>query len=161
MRLRVAAMILASVATMLVSCSSEAPKKAEEPEKPAEPVGGRYAFHQCFVAARTWATDLQVLRVRNLLLDDAPKAPGKSAAWEVTFVSAAKGKAKAFLYSVVKTENIHKGVFGGPESSYSGPQGQAAAFPTAALKIDTVEAWETAAGKSKEYMDKNPDMPIT
>ena len=56
MRLRKAAVVVASVATFFLSCSSETPKKAaKEPEKPAEPVGGRYAFHQTFISARTWA----------------------------------------------------------------------------------------------------------
>lgn len=161
MRLRKAA-IVAACAAILVSCSSsEAPKKAAEPKKPAEPVSGRYAFHQTFVTARTWATDLQLLRVRNILIEDAPTAPGKSAVWEVTFVSPSKGRAKAYTYSVVERENIHQGVFGGGEESYSGPRGQASAFPIAALKTDTDAAYETAAEKSKEYMAKNPDKPIT
>jgi hypothetical protein len=158
MRLRKAVILFAAV---LVSCSSEPPKKAKEPEKPAEPVGGRYAFHQVYVSARTWATDLELLRVRNLPLENAPSAPGKSAVWEVTFVSPGKARAKAYTYSVIESENIHKGVFGGLEETYSGPRGQATTFPIAALKIDTVQAWETAAEKSKEYIAKNPDKPIT
>ena len=160
MRLRKAA-ILAACAAVLVSCSSEAPKKAAEPKKPAEPVGGRYAFHQTYVAARSWATDLEVLRVRNILIEDAPTAPGKSAVWEVTFVSPSKGRAKPYTYSVVERENIHQGVFGGAEESWSGPRGQVTSFPIAALKVDTDAAWEEAASQSKEYMAKNPDKPIT
>jgi hypothetical protein len=160
MRLRKA--ILAVCAAILVSCSSEAPKKkAEGPKKPAEPVGGRYAFHQTYVTARTWATDLELLRVRNIPIENAPSAPGKSAVWEVTFVSPSKRSAKAYTYSVVERENIHSGVFGGLEESYTGPRGQAAAFPIAALKVDTDTAWETASAKSKEYMEKNPGKPIT
>lgn len=162
MRLRKAAVVLASAAMLLVSCGSEAPKKAtKEPAKPVEPVGGRYAFHQCFISARTWATDLELLRIRNLPLENAPAAPGKAAVWEVTFVSPSKQRAKAYTYSVIEQEPIHQGVFGGAEESYSGPRGQSSSFPTAALKIDTVEAWETAAAQSKEYMAKNPDKPIT
>jgi hypothetical protein len=161
MRLRKAAM-LAVCAAILVSCSSEAPKKkSEEPKKPAEPVGGRYAFHQTYVTARTWATDLELLRVRNILIENAPTAPGKSAVWEVTFVSPSKQRAKAYTYSVIERENIHQGVFGGLEESYTGPRGQATTFPIAALKVDTDAAWETAAGKSKEYMEKNPNMAMT
>jgi hypothetical protein len=156
------AAILFSAAMLLVSCSSEAPKKAaKEPEKPAEPVGGRYAFHQAFISARTWATDLELLRIRNLALGKLPSAPGKAAIWEVTFVSPGKQRAKAYTYSIVEQETIHKGVFGGLEAGYSGPQGQASTFPTAALKIDTPAAWETAAAHSKEYMAKNPDSVIT
>lgn len=161
MRLRKAVVFVACTAALLVSCASEAPKKAKEPEKPAEPVGGRYAFHQTYVSARTWATDLELLRVRNLPMENAPTAPGKSAVWEVTFVSPGKRQAKAYTYSVIETPSIHKGVFGGLEESYTGPRGQATTFPIAALKIDTVAAWEAAAEKSKEYMTKNPDKPIT
>jgi hypothetical protein len=102
-----------------------------------------------------------VLSVRNLPLENAPTAPGKSAVWEVTFVSPTKQRAKSYTYSVIEQEPIHKGVFGSQEASYSGPRGQSSAFPTAALKIDTPEAWETAVAQSKEYMAKNPDMPIT
>jgi hypothetical protein len=161
MRLRKAAIFAACTAALLVSCASEAPQKAKEPAKPAEPVGGRYAFHQTYVTARTWATDLELLRVRNLPIQGAPAAPGKSAIWEVTFVSPSKGRAKSYTYSVIESGNIHKGVYGGIEESYSGPRGQVSSFPTAALKIDTVAALETAAGKSKEYIAKNPDKPIT
>jgi hypothetical protein len=158
---RHAAIALASAAVLFVSCSSSAPKAAKEPEKPAEPVAGRYAFHQCFIAARTWATDLELLRVRNLPVENAPSAPGKAAVWEVTFVSPSKQRAKTYTYSVIEQEPIHKGVFGGGEEGYSGPRGQASAFPTAALKVDTTAAWETAAAQSKEYIAKNPDKPIT
>jgi hypothetical protein len=153
--------MLAACAAIFISCSSEAPKKASEPKKPAEPVGGRYAFHQIYVAARTWATDLELLRVRNILIEDAPTAPGKSAVWEVTFVSPSKGRAKAYTYSVIERENIHAGVFGGGEESWSGPRGQVTTFPIAALKVDTDAAWETAAAQSKDYAAKNPDKPIT
>jgi hypothetical protein len=161
MRLRKAAVVIASLAMFSVSCSTEAPKKTEkEPEKPAEPVGGRYAFHQAYISARTWATDLQALRVRSIAVENAPTAPGKAAVWEVTFVSPSKQRSKTYVYSVIEQEPIHKGVFGGIEEVYSGPRGQASAFPTAALKIDTTTAWEKAAGQSKEYMAKNPDKPI-
>lgn len=153
--------LLASAAMLLVSCSTEAPKAAKEPEKPAEPVTGRYAFHQCYVYTRTWATDLELLRVRDIPTENAPAAPGKAPVWEVTFVSPSKQRMKQCTYSVIEQEQIHKGVFGGAESGYSGPQAQASAFPTAALKTDTVAAWETAAEQSKEYMAKNPDKPIT
>lgn len=162
MWLRKAGVVAVTAAMLLASCTSEAPKKAaKEPEKPAEPVGGRYAFYQAYISARTWATDLEILRVRNLPMENVPAAPGKAAVWEVTFVSPSKQRAKSYTYSVIEQEPIHKGVFGGPESGYSGPQGQASAFPIAALKIDTPAAWETAAAQSKEYMAKNPDKPIT
>ena len=51
--------LLLSILLIALASCSEAPKKAQkakEPEKPAEPVTGRYAFHQTFAAARTWSS---------------------------------------------------------------------------------------------------------
>jgi hypothetical protein len=146
----------------MISCStSEAPKKAKEPEKPVEPVTGRYAFHQTYLTARTWAQDLQILRINSVPLEGITAPPGKSGAWQITYVSAQKGRARTYTFSVVEQGNIHEGVFGGLEEGYSGPRGQVSPFLIAAFKTDSVGAWETAKGKSAEYMKKNPDMPIT
>lgn len=156
------AVVLLCTAFLLVSCSSAPPKKAaKEPEKPSEPVGGRYAFHQAFISARTWATDLELFRVRNVPLENTPSVPGKSAVWEVTFVSPGKQKMRVYIYSTIEQDNIHKGVSPGLEDAYTGPKAQVSPFTTAALKIDTPEAWEVAAEKSKEYIQKNPDKLIT
>lgn len=163
MRLRKSDVVLTMMATALLSCSSAPPKQeaAKEPAKPAEPVGGRYAFHQTYITARTWATDLQILRVRNIHIGNAPTAPGKSAVWEITFVSPSKQRARAYTYSVIEQEPIHEGVFAGLEQSFSGSQGQATPFPIAALKVDTPAAWETAVEHSKEYMAKTTEKTIT
>jgi hypothetical protein len=149
------------LAVLLASCS-EAPKveKAKEPAKPAEPVTGRYAFHQVYVAARTWGTDLQGLRVASLRVGNQTPPPGKSYAWEVTLVSPSKGRQRIYTYSVIKDENIHQGVFGGVDEAYS-QRGQARLWNIQALKIDSEAAYEVAAGKSADYMKKNPDKPVT
>ncbi|MBC8164576.1 MAG: hypothetical protein H7Y20_01745 [Bryobacteraceae bacterium] len=152
--------ILVSISLILAACSSPAPQKAKEPPKPIEPVAARVAFQQAFIAARTWAQDLEVLRVRDILLDGVPTAPGKSAVWEITFVSPSKSKARAYTYSAVERDTIHEGVLGGPEESWSGRSGQATSFIAAAFKTDSTEALETASGKSKPYMDKNPGKPV-
>src|SRR3712207_5733716 len=107
MKLRHAVVLCASV---LLSCS-EAPKKqaAKEPEKPPEPVTGRYAFQQVFINARTWAADIQGLRVRNLQAGDIKAEPGKSAVWEITLVSPSKTRQRLYTYSIIEEGNIHKG----------------------------------------------------
>ncbi|MDZ4800579.1 MAG: hypothetical protein SGI92_20675 [Bryobacteraceae bacterium] len=145
---------------LLVSCSSEAPKK-KEAKKAGDPVAARYAFHQTLLTARTWAQDLQVLRVRSVPVEIVKADPGKAAIWEVTFVSAAKSKARRYTYSVVETPSIHEGVYGGLDEDWSGRDGQATGFLPAAFRIDSTEAWEKAAAQSKDYMAKNPDMPVT
>lgn len=146
---------------LLISCSSKPVQKAKEPPKPVEPVAARAAFQQAFIAARTWAQDLQILQMRNLHVEGTPTAPGKSAAWEVTFASPSKSRARAYTFSAIERENLHEGVFGGLEETWSGPRGQTLPFLIAAFKTDSADAWEAAAGKSAEYMAKNPDKPIT
>src|SRR5262245_20747231 len=109
MVLRKAIAVIGTISTLFLSCST-APKEIakKEPEKAAEAVGGRYAFHQTYISARTWATDLEVLRVRNNHVENAPPAPGKAAVWEVTFVSPTKQRSKTYTYSVIEQQPIHK-----------------------------------------------------
>src|SRR5690242_160497 len=82
-------------ALLLCACSSgpegEAPKKA--PKTPA-PISGRQAFQQTFLAARTWAPDAEPILIRSINLNEVKSDAGKAGAWEVTFVSQAKGGAK-------------------------------------------------------------------
>ena len=159
-------LILAPGILLAASCSEapkqEAKKKEKEPEKPPEPVTGRYAFYQMFAAARTWATDLQPIQVSSIALKEVPSGEGKYGAWQCMLVSPSKGRLKTYSYSVIEAGgNLHKGVFALPDEGFSGRRGQAKPFLVAALKIDTDEAWKTAAGKSADYMKKNPDMPIS
>ena len=150
----------APLALVLGACS-EPPKKAAEPEKPAEPVGAQYAFHQVFLTARTWAQDLLVMSVRDLPVKSVQPEGGKRGAWEVTVVSPAKGKARSYSYSVVEEGNLHKGVFAGLEEDYRGPRGQVAPWPVQAFKIDSTKAYEVAVEKSADFIKKNPDIPVT
>jgi len=142
-------------------CATAPAPKAKEPEKPAEPVGAQYAFHQVFLVARTWAPDLLVWRVRDIPVDSVKPEGGKRGAWEVTVVSPSKRKSRAYTYSVVEEGNVHKGVFGGLEEDYRGPQGQLSAWPIQAFKVDSVKAYEVAVANSAEYIKKNPDIPVT
>ena len=144
---------------LILSGCSEPPKKAAEPEKPAEPVGAQYAFHQIFLVARTWASDLLVWRVRDVPMTGMRPNGGKRPAWEVTVVSPSKGKSRTYTYSVLEEGNIHKGVFAGLEEDYRGPQGQNVAWPVQAFKIDSTKAYEVALEKSADFVKKNPDIP--
>jgi len=144
---------------MLSGCS-DPPKKAAEPEKPAKPVTGRYAFFQMYGSARLWAPDVQGLRLSSITLPQVKNEPGKYGAWEATFVSPEKQMSRTFTYSVIEGEgNLHKGIFSGLQESYR-QTGQAAPWLIQALKIDSDQAYEDAAKKSADYMKKNPDKPI-
>jgi hypothetical protein len=151
----------AALLLLLAGCSTEPPapqKKAEV--KPAEPVTGRQALQQMYIAARAWAADIQPIRVTSILLPEVKAEPGKAAAWQALFVSASQNKARSWTYSVVESEgNLHKGVFAGFDQSWSS-SGEAKPFPMAAIKFDSDQAYQTALKKGAEYDKKNPGKPI-
>ena len=163
MTLRRSTLLLACCAAFLVSCKiqvSEPLQETKKEEESKEPVGGRYAFHQAYLTARTWAQDLQLLRINDIKLQGVEAEPGKAAAWEITFVSPSLARQRTYTYSVVAQGSVHEGVFAGLVQDYT-KRGQASPFLIQALKVDTVDAYKTAAAQSKEYMAKNPDMPIS
>ena len=153
----------ATFLTLLTSCS-ETPQKTEqkaaEPVKPPEPVAGKYALYQMYTAARgSMGADIEPLQLKSIHLPDVKAAPGKAAAWQVTFVSA-RAKGRSYTYSVEESEgNLHKGVFAGQEESWSGARGPKP-FPMAAVKTDTDAAYETAKKKAVEYEKRIPINPF-
>jgi hypothetical protein len=153
----------ALLALMLAGCSEPAKTgKTKEAAKPPEVLTGRQAFQRVYPQARAWAPDAQPLQLRSVRLLQVSAPPGKSGAWEVTIVSPSLGKSKTYTYSAIEAEgNLHEGVFGGLEDSYSGSRGPQFPFPIAAIKVDSDEAYQTAATKSADYMKKHPDMPIS
>jgi hypothetical protein len=158
--------LLTIVSVAIFSACSEAPQKVAEkaPEAPPEPISGSTAFFRMYTAARGWLPDVQGLRMTSINLPDVKKVPGKAAAWQVTFVSAERQRARPYTFSVIEApSNLHKGVFALNEESWSGPRGPAKPFPIQALKIDSDAAYETAVKKGKkaaEYMKANPDKGV-
>ncbi|HTS24878.1 MAG TPA: hypothetical protein VMH81_03340 [Bryobacteraceae bacterium] len=153
-----------AVFLLLTGCSSETPapqaKKAEE--KPAEPVTGRQALQQMYIAGRGWAPDIQPLKMNSILLPELKAEPGKAAAWQVMFVSPSERKGRIYTYSVVESSgNLHKGVFAGLDQSWSGPSGSTKPFLMASVKVDSSDAYQTALKKAADYEKKNPGKPIT
>jgi hypothetical protein len=165
MILRRAVLVVCSAAVLYVGCSSPTPKKeeAKEPEKPPEPVSARFAFQQMYVTARGWAADAQGLSMSSIRLETVKEdTPGESGAWQAVFVSPSRNRAKRYTYSVVESAgNLHQGVYGNVEESWSGPRPTAQPWVIQAFKIDSTEAYQTAAKRSAEYMKKNPNTPIT
>ncbi len=147
---------------MLAGCS-EAPKTeaAKQPEKVPEPVTGRQAFQMMYPQARRWAADAQPFQLQSIRLSQVKSNKGKAGAWQAIFVSPSQSKSRTYTYSVVEAEgNLHEGVFGSIEESYS-TQAAASPFEIAAIRIDSDQAYDTAAQKSQEYIQKNPGKPIT
>jgi hypothetical protein len=147
---------------VFLSACSDAPKTVEEkqPPKPPEALTGRQAFQRMYPQARGWAPDAQPLQIRSVSLAQVKADKGKAGAWQVIFVSPSRGKAKTYSYSAVEADgNLHEGVFGGLEEGYTA-RGDAFPFEIAAIKVDSDEAYKTAAEKSAEYIKKNPDKPV-
>lgn len=141
---------------LLLAACSESPKT----EKAPEPLTGRQAFQRIYPQARAWAADATPLILRSVRLSAKPEK-GKADAWEVTFASPSLGKSKTYTYSITEAEgNLHEGVFGAIEDSYSG-HGETSPYPIAAIKIDSDQAYDVAAEKSADYIKKNPDKPIS
>ena len=165
-------LVLATVLFAILPACSDTPSTEtavkKEPEK-GEPITGLSALHRMFQVARAWATDAQVLNLTSLHIGEAPDGPpasGAAAAWQATFTSAAKSEARSYTLSIVESQgNVHKGVFGGPQESWSGPRGVASPFLFIAVKVDTAAAYKTALetpqSKAAEYEKKNPGKPMT
>jgi hypothetical protein len=153
----------AALLLTLSACSENAPAPKKEAEK-VEPVGGQTALFRMYQVARSRTPDAQVLKANSLAISEVPTVPpGTAAAWEATFVSPDRRQARSYTYSIVESQgNLHKGVFPGPEQSWSGPHGASAPFLMAAVKVDTDAAYKTAlANGGAEYDKKNPGKPIT
>jgi hypothetical protein len=152
---------LAPLILFLTACSST-PNTATEkqPPKPPQALTGRQAFQRMYPQARTWAPDALPLQIRSISLSQVKAEPGKAGAWQVIFVSASRGKSKTYTYSAVEEEgNLHEGVFGSIEEDYAA-RGPAFPFQIAAIKVDSDEAYKTAAAKSADYIKKNPGKPV-
>jgi hypothetical protein len=147
---------------LFLSGCSDTPKTAspKEPPKPLEALTGRQAFQQMYPQARGWAPDALPLEIRSMNLAKVKAEPGKAGVWQVIFVSASRGKAKTYTYSALEQEgNLHEGVYGGIEEDYTARPPQSA-FEIRAIKVDSEEAYKTAAEKSADYIKKNPNKPV-
>jgi len=153
------------LAALLVGCESAPPPtaaKKAEPKTPPAPISALSAVYKMYVAGRTWAADLEPLEVASIPLKEVPAKDGNYGAWQCVFVSTSKMAKKTYTFSLVELgENLHEGVFGGPEESYS-PSGNNVPFVMAAFRTDSPDALKTALekGGGKSFQAKNPTLPI-
>jgi hypothetical protein len=146
-----------------VACSeapTREPEKSAQPVAPPSPVTGRFAFQRMFMQAKGWAADAQPLNFSGIHLNQVPPEPGKCGAWQGTFISQQKAKARTYTYSVVDTGGIREGVLAGREEAWSGPRGQQQPFNPQALHVDSDEAYSAAVKESTDFIKKNPDLPV-
>jgi hypothetical protein len=152
---------MAVLSFLLTGCGESPQPAAEKKAPPPEPVTGLTAIYQMYGQARQWAPDAELFRAASIPLPEVPATGGKSGAWEATFVSASRGAAKTFTYSVVEAGgNLYKGVFGRAEEGYSGPRGQQRPFPVNTVQVDTDKAWEIAVKKGDYFVKEHPKLPV-
>ncbi|MCL4401178.1 MAG: hypothetical protein M1436_00740 [Acidobacteria bacterium] len=153
--------ICSGLCLFFTACSSSKAPARKAEEKPAEPITGQSALYKMYQPARAWAGDVQVLKLSSIEIPEVKSTPGKAGAWQATFVSPSKGKARSWTFSVVESSgNLHKGPFAGPEEGWSGPRGINQTFPIIAVRTDTDAVYKTALTKAADYAKKNPNKPI-
>ena len=148
---------------LMAACSNAPTTESNKtPEKAPEPVTGRHAFQNMYLSARAWAADAQPVQLRSINLQEMKSENGKAGAWQAAFVSTQGARARSYTFSVLEAAgNLHQGVFAGPVEGWSGPSGQSRPFLIAAIKIDSDEAYATAAKHSADYIKKRADRPIS
>jgi hypothetical protein len=148
----------------LAGCSeTPAPTAKKEPEKAPEPVTGLSALFKMYQVARSMGPDTRILKMNSMMLSEVPNVPrGKAPAWEASFVSPEHSQSRSYTFSIIELagQNLHKGVFAGPEEGWTGPRGNNTPIAIADVKIDTNEAYDTALKQAGDYDQKNPGKPI-
>jgi hypothetical protein len=114
-------------------------------------------------ARTTFSPDAQVLKANSIFMPEVPAVAGKAGAWQATFTSDKLGRKRSFTYSVIEAQgNLHKGVFGGSDESWSGTHGGDMPFPFIAVKTETMAAYQTALEHGgTDYDKKTPGKPIS
>jgi hypothetical protein len=152
------------LALLLGGCSETPQDRSGEVKNsghPAAPVTGRFAFQRMYIQARTWAADAQPFRLVSFNLKEVLSEGGRCGAWQATFVSPMRGKARTYTYSVVESAgNVHEGALAGREEPWSGAHGQERPFLQQALRIDSDEAFTAATKVSTDYLKKNPKTTV-
>jgi hypothetical protein len=141
----------------LTSCSE--PPKPKEVEKAPEPVTGRYALQQMFIAARTWSQDLQIANMTSMHFSQVPDTPGKAGGWQITFVSPSLQQSRTYTWAGADISmSIHQGITDERPEPWSG---NSKTFPIDAVKIDSDEAYRSAVKNDPKYAAAHPNMVIS
>jgi hypothetical protein len=161
MKRSLSVIVAVSLLAAMAACStSEDVAEKKEEAKPLEPRTGREAFQSMYVSARGWQHDATPVQLKSIPLTAMKADPGKSGAWQAIFVSPAAGRARTYTWCAIEMEgNLHKGVFAGPDESWSGPSDSSQPFTAIALKVDTDDALKTALAKS-DYAKQHADAPV-
>lgn len=137
------------------------PSKPAEPAPPPEPVSALKAFTSAYGRVRGRGGELEVLSISNLNLETVKSKEGKSGVWQFQFVSPAQKAVYNVRFAVVdELPSFREGAWDSGSQSWD-PRGmRAKPFPVAALRCDSTTAYEIAVKEAKEFLEKNPDLPV-
>ncbi len=137
----------------VTACTSKQPVEKPQP-KPPEPVTGRYAFQQMYIAAHGWARDAQAFQLESTPTKDFNGQDGKSVSWRGSFASPTQRSAKPFVWSGVDSDDsqIVRGVNPGTEDSYNPGNSSTQVFDIAFLKVDSDKALEVGTKHGGEKL---------
>ena len=111
-----------------------------------------------FIAARTWAQDVQVVSLTSMHFTQVKDTPGKAGGWQVTFVSPTQQQSRVYTWAAADISMaIHQGVNDERPQPWSGGR----SFSIEAVKFDSDQAYDVAVKKLAKYAADHPDMPIT
>ena len=159
--------IAAFAAALMIGCSPApvSEKKADVPEKkaaPVEPASAQSAIFAIYQVARTWAGDVEVLKLENINLDEVKNQPGKYGAWRAMMATKSGKKKREYTYSVMEAgPTLHKGVFAQAEQGWVMSM-QSRSFAIQAVKVDSPAAVEEALKNKdvQEVLKKKADDPV-
>jgi hypothetical protein len=142
---------------LLLNCSGNPPQKAIE--KPPEPVTGLQALYQMHTFATTWAQDLKVIRLSSMNVPEVKAVPGKAAAWQAQFSSAALNQARAYTFSVYdESATVRQGIFADTAGQLSA---STRSFVIGDATTDSDKALEISLAHGQKYSTEHPDMPVS
>jgi hypothetical protein len=162
--------VLAATALLVLAACSGTPKatgpeaKSElkkEPEKAPEPVAAQSAFYEMYKPARAWAADVLPLSLASGEVPTLKNEGGKAAMWTAVFVSPSRREAQSFVYSVVSSGTIFKGVTAGGVQSWSGATPKSKPFQLAEFATNSDKAYDTAYEKAQAWVKKHPNKKVT
>jgi len=139
-------------------CTS-APSEPAAKADPPQPLTGRSAFQQTFIAAHGWAADVRPYQLQSVAIANANGRDGKAVVWGASFASGALHKSKAYSWSGIDSPDApSRGVSPGSEDSYV-PNN---AFDIQFLKVDSDQAFDVAQKHGGEkILQDNPSLAIT
>lgn len=158
----VLAVLLLAGCSKSVTNSSTSNQPEEGTKAAGVPVTARTAFSQMYPAARSWSTDIVLLKISQKDIPGFKNEAGKAVMWEGWFGSPSQHSYRIYTYSAVAVPpTIHKGVSAGLKMSWAGVRQDDMPIDLPMFNTDSDAAYQAAAADAAAWLKKNPDKAVT